>query len=91
MKYSEEERRKALETYMETRSATKTIRLSGLKVSCAHFYRWINEEGLPVREAKPAPSLATKLKIVHRCFNLGISVQSVSKETGFSKKSIAQQ
>ena len=87
MLYSEEQVRRALELYMETRSVTKTIRQLGLKVSRSGFYKWIKKAQLPVREVKK-PSLETKLKAAHRCFSLGEKVQSVSREVGFSRSSL---
>ena len=87
MRYSEEQVRRALELYLETRSVTKTRRQLGLKVSRAGFYEWIKKAGLPVREVKK-PDLETKLNAAHRCFSLGEKVQSVSKEVGFSRSSL---
>ena len=87
MRYSEEQVRRALELYLETRSVTKTRRQLGLKVSRAGFYKWIKKAGLPVREVKK-PDLETKLNAAHRCFSLGEKVQSVSKEVGFSRSSL---
>ena len=52
MRYSEEQVRRALELYLETRSVTKTIRQLGLQVSRAGFYKWIKKAQLPVREVK---------------------------------------
>ena len=87
MPYSEEQVRRALELYMETRPATKTTRQLGLKASRSGFYKWIKKAQLPVREAKK-PDLETKLNAARRCFSLGEKVQSVSREIGFSRSSL---
>ena len=88
MKYSEEDRLRALEVYKETKSVTETMRILGLDMSRGGFYEWLKKAGIPVKKAKPCPSLETKLNAVYRCFKLGESVQSVAREIGFSARSI---
>lgn len=97
--YSDEQYRKALEVYEETKSVTKTITVLGYPARRQTLYHWINrkrilpEESITFRgynteEHLPHPTLEQKLQILHRCFELGEVVQSVSNEIGYSTASI---
>ena len=97
--YSEEQYRKALEVYEETKSVTKTMRLLGYPARRQTLYNWINRKrilpedrstfrGFNTAEHPRHPPLELKLEALHRCFELGEDVQSVSREIGYSTASI---
>ena len=97
--YSEEQYYKALEVYEETRSVTKTITILGYPARRQTLYNWINRKRI-LPEGKSTfrgdntedhprhPPLEQKLQILHRCFEMGEDVQSVSNEVGYSTASI---
>ena len=97
--YSEEQYHKALEVYEETKSVTKTIQLLGYPARRQTLYNWINRKrilpdnrstfrGYNTADHPRHPPLELKLEVLHRCFELGEDVQSVSMETGYSTASI---
>lgn len=97
--YSEEQYYKALEVYEETKSITKTMRLLGYPARRQTLYNWINRKrllpenrstfrGYNTHEHPRHPPLELKLEVIHRCFEQGENVQSVSKEIGYSTASI---
>ena len=97
--YSEEQYYKALEVYEETKSITKTMRLLGYPARRQTLYNWINRKrllpeerstfrGYNTPEHPRHPPLELKLEVIHRCFEQGEDVQSVSKEIGYSTASI---
>ena len=97
--YSDEQYRKALEVYEETKSVTKTITVLGYPARRQTLYNWINRKrilpeerttfrGYNTEEHPRNPTLEQKLQILHRCFELGEVVQSVSNEVGYSTASI---
>ena len=97
--YSEEQYRKALEVYEKTKSVTQTIVILGYPARRQTLYNWINRKrilpenkstfrGYNTPDHPRHPPLELKLAILHRCFELGEDVQSVSDETGYSKASI---
>lgn len=97
--YSEEHYHKALEVYEETKSVTKTIQLLGYPARRQTLYNWINRKrilpdnrstfrGYNTADHPRHPPLELKLEVLHRCFELGEDVQSVSMETGYSTASI---
>lgn len=97
--YSDEQYHKALEVYEETESVTKTITILGYPARRQTLYNWIHRErilpegrstfqGYNTEDHPQHPSLEQKLHILHRCFELGEDVQSVSNEVGYSTTSI---
>ena len=97
--YSDEQYRKALEVYEETKSVTKTITILGYPARRQTLYNWIHRKrilpeerstfrGYNTEDHPRYPSLKQKLQILHRCFELGEDVQSVSNEVGYSTASI---
>ena len=97
--YSEEQYRKALEVYEQTKSVTQTITILGYPARRQTLYNWINQKrrlpeewstfrGYNTKEHPRHPSLNLKLEALHRCFELGEDVQSVSNEIGYSTASI---
>ena len=89
--YSDEQYRKALEVYKETKSATKTITILGYPARRQTLYNWIHRKrilpeerstfrGYNTEDHPRHPSLEQKLQILHRRFELGEDVQSVSNE-----------
>ena len=84
--------------YEETRSVTETIRVLGYP-GRQTLYQWIREQNQPQKvkstyrgENTPAhprhPPASMKLEVLHRCFELGEDVKSVSDEIGYSRASI---
>ena len=99
--YSKEQYYKALALYDECGSVTKTITQLGYPARRQTLYNWITRrENLPKErssfhgvntpEHPRHPTLELKLKALHRCFELGENVQSVSDEIGYSTASIYQ-
>ena len=97
--YSEEQYHKALEVYEETKSVTRTMTILGYPERRQTLYNWINRKrmlpddratfrGYNTPEHPRHPPLELKLEAIHRCFELGEDVQSVSDEIGYSKASI---
>ena len=97
--YSEKEYRRALEVYEETKSVTRTIAILGYPARRQTLYNWINRNrmlpeekctfrGYNTPEHPRHPPLELKLEVLHRCFELGEDVQSVSNEVGYSTASI---
>ena len=97
--YSEEQYYKALKVYEETRSVTKTITILGYPARRQTLYNWINRKrilpegkstfrGYNTEDHPRHPPLEQKLQILHRCFEMGENVQSVSNEVGYSTASI---
>lgn len=97
--YSEEQYHKALEVYEETKSVTRTITILGYPERRQTLYNWINRKrmlpddrstfrGYNTPEHPRHPPLELKLEVLHRCFEMGEDVQSVSDEIGYSKASI---
>lgn len=96
--YTYQEKAIALQKYEETQSITATIHLLGYP-SRETLYNWIGEKGSPpkrksafrganTQEHPRHPSVELKLKVLHRCFELGEDVKSVSDEIGYSRASI---
>lgn len=96
--YSKEKIYTALELYHQCGSVTKTVQLLGYPSRRA-LYDWIDDEGMPRKKRKPPelintithplkPPVEVKLEAIHRCFESGESVQSVSEDIGYTKSSI---
>ena len=88
----------ALQLYEQTHSVTETIRILGYPER-ATLYRWSSEKGQPKKPKSTKrgknmpdhprhPSVEVKLQVLHRCFEQGEDVKSVSKEIGYSRASI---
>lgn len=96
--YSNEKRQRAIQMYQETRSIDRTIEILGYP-GRQTLYTWIREQKQPTKvkstyRGKNAPDhprhppVELKLKVLHRCFELGEDVQSVAAEIGYSRASI---
>lgn len=96
--YTRQQIEAALQKYDETQSIAITIRTLGYP-SRANLYRWIEERNHPPKHRSPYrgintpehprhPSVELKLNVLHRCFELGEDVKSVSDEIGYSRASI---
>lgn len=84
--------------YKDIHSVTETIRMLGYP-GRQTLYKWIREQNQPKKEkstyrgknaaAHPRhPPVNLKLEALHRCFELGEDVKSVSDEIGYSRASI---
>jgi transposase-like protein len=96
--FSYEKRNRALELYEQTRSVTETIRILGYPERQT-LYKWISEQGQPKKikstfrgkntpEHPRHPPAELKMEVIHRCFECGEDVKSVSEEIGYSRASI---
>jgi transposase InsO family protein/transposase-like protein len=92
---------RALALYDECGSVTKTITQLGYPARRQTLYNWIIRRkhlpperstfhGVNTPEHPRHPPLDLKLNALHRCFELGENVQSVSDEIGYSTASIYQ-
>lgn len=88
----------ALQVYYQCGSVTETIRVLGYPTRRT-LYTWIENEGTPKPPRKELthantaghpgnPPLEVKMDALHRCFELGESIKSVSGETGYTRASI---
>ena len=97
MSFTEEEKKKALQLYDETGSIAKVIHKLGYP-SRQNMYTWIKNRNIEKKRKKydatdsPGhrrhPSLEIKLEILHRCFEEGEDIKSISEEYGYSRESI---
>ena len=98
MSYTEQEKQQALALYDETGSIAKVIHQLGYP-SRQNMYTWIKNRNIEKKkkasvdysdtpEHRRHPSLELKLSIIHRCFEEGEDIKSVSEETGYSRASI---
>lgn len=96
--YSQEKIDVALKVYHQCGSVTTTIRVLGYPTRRA-LYTWIAKEGAARPERKPLnnintaehprnPSIEVKIDAIHRCFELGESIKSVSEDIGYTRASI---
>lgn len=96
--YTNQEKVVALQKHEETQSINATIHLLGYP-SKKTLYNWISEKGQPTKRKSAFrgvntkdhprhPSVELKLEVLHRCFELGEDVKSVSDEIGYSRASI---
>lgn len=94
--YSEEQYHRALEVYEETQSVTRTIALLGYPACRQTLYNWINQKrkspedrstfcGCNTSEHPRHPPAEIKLEALHRCFELGETVQKVANELSCGK------
>ncbi|MDY4609481.1 MAG: helix-turn-helix domain-containing protein, partial [Sphaerochaetaceae bacterium] len=93
-----EKRINALQLYEQTKSVTKTIRVLEYP-GRQTLYRWIKEQSASPKERSVFrdvdtpdhprhPSAELKPETLHRCYELGEDIKSVSEEIGYSRASI---
>ncbi len=98
MSYTEQEKQQALTLYDETASIAKVINKLGYPTR-QNMYTWIKNRNFEKNkkaivdysdtpEHRRHPSLELKLSIIHRCFEEGEDIKSVSEENGCSRASI---
>ena len=96
--YSFSQIAKALKTYHELRSVSRTVQVLGYPTR-ARLYSWIHEEGKVktrkrkysyknIREHPRNPSANIKLEAIRRCFENGENVVDVAEGLGYSTASI---
>ena len=96
--YSQDKINVALKVYHQCGSVTTTIQVLGYPTRRS-LYTWIANEGAAKPERKPLkltntaehprnPSIEVKMNAIHRCFELGESIKSVSEEIGYTRASI---
>ena len=96
--YSLSQIAKALKTYHELRSVSRTVQVLGYPTR-ARLYSWIHEEGkVKTRKGKCSykntwehprnPSANIKLEAIRRCFENGENVVDVAEGLGYSTASI---
>ena len=96
--YSKDQIEAALKLYHQCGSVTKTTCVLGYP-SKKELYNWILNEGAvkPARkelllvntaEHPRNPPIEVKMDAIHRCFELGESVKSVSEDIGYTRASI---
>lgn len=97
--YSNYQRERALQLYDQCKSVSKVVQKLGYPTR-QRLYDWIAERNSPPKskiarkrfnntpDHPRHPPLQLKLETIHRCFELGESVQLVSEEIGYSRSSI---
>ena len=96
--YSQDKIYVALKVYHQCGSVAATVRILGYPTRRA-LYTWIANEGTAKPERKPLknintakhprnPSAEIKMDAIHRCFQLGESIKSVSNDIGYTRASI---
>lgn len=96
--YSQDKINVALKVYHQCGSVTSTIRVLGYPTRRA-LYTWIASEGAARPARKPLkltntaehprnPPVEVKMNAIHRCFELGESIKSVSEDIGYTRASI---
>ena len=96
--YSQDKIDVALKIYHQCGSVTTTIRVLGYSTRRA-LYTWIANEGSVKPERKPLklvntaehprnPPVEVKMEAIHRCFEFGESIKSVSEDIGYTRASI---
>lgn len=96
--YSQDKINIALQVYHQCGTVTETTRILGYPTRRT-LYTWIRNEGTPKPSRKELilvntaehprnPSLEVKMDALHRCFELGESIKSVSEEIGYTRASI---
>ena len=99
MAFTEEEKERALKLYDELGSIGKVINKLGYP-SRQNMYTWIKNRNVDIKrkkydctdlpEHRRHPDLETKLEILHRCFEVGEDIKSISEEYGYTRSSIYQ-
>ena len=97
MSFTEEEKKKALQLYDETGSIAIVIHRLGYP-SRQNMYTWIKNRDNEKKRKKcdftdsPGhrrhPPLKIKLEIIHRCFEDGEDIKSISEEYRYSRETI---
>lgn len=98
MPYTEQEKERALTLYDELGSIAKVIQKLGYPTR-QNMYTWIKNRNIAIKRRavtdytdspihRRHPSLEVKLSILHRCFEIGEDIKSVSEDTGYSRASI---
>lgn len=97
MAFTEQEKEAALKLYDELGSVGQVINKLGYP-SRQNMYTWIKNRDIEKKRKKydcsdepdhrRHPSLDSKLAILHRCFEIGEDIKSLSEETGYSRNSI---
>ncbi|MDD6639791.1 MAG: transposase, partial [Erysipelotrichaceae bacterium] len=98
MSYTEQEKERALTLYDELGSIAMVIQKLGYP-SRQNMYTWIKNRNIAIKQKATVnysdspthrrhPSLEVKLNILHRCFEVGEDIKSVSEDTGYSRASI---
>ena len=97
MAFTEQEKEAALKLYDELGSVGQVINKLGYP-SRQNMYTWIKNRDIEKKRNKydcsdepdhrRHPSLDSKLEILHRCFEIGEDIKSLSEETGYSRNSI---
>ena len=97
MAFTKQEKETALKLYDELQSVGKVINKLGYP-SRQNMYTWIKNRNIEAKRKqydctdspghRRHPRLETKMEILHRCFEEGESIKSVSEETGYSRGSI---
>lgn len=98
MSYTEQEKQQTLSLYNETGSIAKVINKLGYPTR-QNMYTWIKNRNIEkmkkasvdysdTPEHRRRPSLELKLTIIHRCFEEGEDIKSISEETDYSRASI---
>lgn len=96
--YSQEKIDTALKVYHQCKSVCETIRVLGYPTRQA-LYTWIkNEDSIKLSrkaltnintvEHPRNPPLKLKMDAIHRCFQLGEGIKSVSEDIGYTRASI---
>ena len=98
MAYTEQEKERALALYDELGSIGKVINQLGYPTR-QNMYTWIKNRNISFKQRAAVdycdspthrrhPTLEMKLNILHRCFEIGEDIKSVSEDTGYSRASI---
>jgi putative transposase len=96
--YSKQEKETVLQLYDKTGSVSAVVQRLEYPTR-EELYRWIYERKIKNRkkilrrykntEHHPIhPDIDLKIEVLHRCFESGESIESVSEETGYSRQSI---
>ena len=96
--YSQDKIAIALKVYHQCQSVTTTIQFLGYPTRRI-LYTWIANEGVTKPKRKPLelvntadhprnPPVQVKMDAIHRCFELGESIKSVSEDIGYARASI---
>ncbi len=91
--YSEEQYRRVLEVYEETKSVTRTIVMLWYLARRQTLYNWINRKrklpedrsafcGYNTPDHPRHPTAELKLEALHRCFEMGEAVQKGCRQAG---------
>lgn len=96
--YTEQKKERALTLYDELGSIAKVIQKLDY-ASRQNMYTWIKNRNIAIKQKATVNysgspthrrhrSLEVKLNILHRCFEVGEDIKSVSEDTGYSRATI---